>query len=87
LIYIARSVVVALVEDIHSIVCPLVILIVVIVELVLNLFYGLFDWLLRLNRLSGLGLVRLRRGRGSLFGKAENRILGLSCEHHKANNH
>lgn len=72
LIYIARSVVVALVEDIHGIICPLIILIVVIVKLVLNLFDGLFDRLIRLNRLSGLGLVRLRRGRGSLFGKAEN---------------
>jgi hypothetical protein len=62
----ARAIVVTLIEDIRGVVFPLIILVVVSVKLVLNLFNGLFDWLIRLNWLSGL--VRLGGGGGSLFG-------------------
>jgi hypothetical protein len=62
----ARAIVVTLIEDIRGVVFPLIILVVVSVKLVLNLFNGLFDWLIGLNWLSGL--VRLGGGGGSFFG-------------------
>jgi hypothetical protein len=68
LIDVARAVVVTLIEDIHGVVSPLVIFIVIVVKLILKLIHGLFDWLVRLNRLRRIG----RLGRGSRPGRSSS---------------
>ena len=88
LVDVARLVVVTLEECIIGEVSPLVILIVVSVILLLDrLFVGLFERLGRYNwLLNGLGWLG-GSGSRSLLSKAEDGILGLSGQSHKANNH